>query len=81
MSTSKTKPKKTVRIKEDVREYRASDTHRVGQVIYHPVFEDTGKVKKKMKTPTGQMKKIVVQFQRIGEKELLTEYTPKTEEK
>ena len=63
-------------IREDIREYRASDKHRVGQKIYHPIFEDVGEIIKREKSPSGNMKKIIVRFEHVGEKILLTEYPP-----
>jgi hypothetical protein len=78
MPTAKKQRKKPseVHIPEEVREYRASDKHRVGQKIYHPVFEDVGEIVKREKSPSGNMKKITVKFERVGKKILLTEYPP-----
>lgn len=78
MTTNKKKrePGKT-NIREDIREYRASDKHRVGQKIYHPVFKDVGVIVKRDISPSGNVKKIIVEFEKAGEKTLLTEHPPK----
>jgi hypothetical protein len=54
-----------------MKEYSHSDTYRVGQKIYHPVFKDTGKVIRKKKSHTGNFEKIVVKFEQDGEKTLI----------
>jgi len=56
--------------KENKKIYKPSGMYKIGQRIYHPVFNDTGKVIKKKKS-IGDYGKIVVKFDHIGEKLLV----------
>jgi len=73
---AKSKKTKKPKVKEDIQEYRTSDKHRVGQKIFHPVFKDVGVILKRETNPSGNLKKIIVKFERLGKKKLLTEYPP-----
>lgn len=59
---------------EDQKIYKPSGMYKIGQRIYHPVFNDTGKVVKK-KESIGEYGKIVVKFDHIGEKLLVERKT------
>lgn len=52
--------------------YNSQETYRVGQHIYHSLFDDTGKIVKKMPAP-GNRHLIVVQFKNVGEKKLISQ--------
>lgn len=56
--------------RENKKIYKPSGMYKIGQRIYHPVFNDTGKVIKKKKS-IGDYGKIVVRFDHIGEKLLV----------
>ena len=63
--------KLSIQIEEGIQKYDLSGEYKVGQIIYHPVFKDTGKVLRKMKSITGNYKKIIVKFKNVGEKILV----------
>jgi len=56
---------------EDIKNYSLSDKYKVGEMIYHPVFDDTGEVIRKMKSYSGKYKKIIVKFKKVGQKTLI----------
>jgi hypothetical protein len=63
--------KKNIMQRGNIKKYSLSDKYRVGQKIYHPVFKDIGKVIRRRKSRTGNLKKIIVKFERVGEKTLI----------
>ncbi|MBN1782144.1 hypothetical protein JW948_13510 [bacterium] len=50
--------------------YTPYDTYLRGETIYHPIFKDTGKVKKVIPT-VNHMQKIWVNFDKCGPKVLI----------
>lgn len=52
------------------RVYQSDDYYRVGQHVYHPVFQDSGKIVRKMPAPNN-LNFIIVRFERVGEKKLI----------
>ena len=50
--------------------YSPSKIYSLGQILYHPIFDDVGKVVKKSKTTSGTAI-ILVKFERLGKKELV----------
>lgn len=67
---SSTRSKRRENQKAGLKEYRPTGTYKIGQKIYHPVFEDVGRVVKK-KEATGEYRKIVVDFKHRGQKTLI----------
>ena len=64
--------KKAKRLKKytKIEKYEPEKSYRVGQLIYHTIFEDVGKIIKRSDTDAGN-KKMVVSFERVGEKVLI----------
>ena len=54
----------------DKNEYSQEQTYQKGDVIYHPVFKDTGKIKKIDWTVT-RIQKLYVDFEKKGSKILI----------
>lgn len=69
----KKSPKKMISTKKrgDLKNYSLSDKYKVGEMIYHPVFDDTGKVIRKTRSYSGKYTKIIVQFMKVGKKKLI----------
>ena len=73
----KTRPKKqrsSSLVNEKIIEYQPEKDFRIGQTIYHPQFEEKGKVVRKSKSVSGNFKKITVKFKKAGEKILVSAY-------
>ncbi len=58
------------------KEYKKTGTYKVGERIYHPVFQDSGKIIKKL-PGTNQQELIVAKFDKSGTKKLLARKTKK----
>ncbi len=58
---------------EDAKKYDMTKDYEVGDIIYHPVWEDVGIVKAKETTSNG-LNAIIVQFQKNDEKRLIEKY-------
>lgn len=56
--------------KEDALQYAPTKTYKVGDVIYHPQFEDVGIIRAKEVTSNGGHA-ILVQFEKENEKKLI----------
>lgn len=56
-----------------IRHYRAGEIFSAGEWIYHPEWDDTGQVKEKFRSKGGR-EVIVVCFEKMGEKKLVTCY-------
>ncbi|RMF61859.1 MAG: hypothetical protein D6743_12960 [Calditrichaeota bacterium] len=50
--------------------YSPNDTYSVGQLLYHPVWDDRGEVVKKEVTSSGHHS-IIVAFHRLGQRTLI----------
>jgi hypothetical protein len=59
------------------KQYRPEDRYKVGDVVYHPVWQEEGTVIEVGKTP-GDIDKIVVEFDRLGTKRLVANYSAVT---
>lgn len=55
---------------EDAKRYDIQENYEIGDIIYHPVWEDVGIVRSKETTSSG-LNAIVVQFQKNDEKKLI----------
>lgn len=53
-----------------MKEYQISNKYRKGDDIFHPVFKEQGRVTKIEQLPNGTQK-IVVRFEKSGEKKLI----------
>lgn len=52
------------------REYNTTETYEINEIIFHPVFQDKGKVMEKLTTADGN-RAIIVNFHRVGRKVLM----------
>lgn len=52
------------------REYNTGETFEINEMIFHPVFQDKGKVMEKLQTADGN-RAIIVNFHRVGRKVLM----------
>jgi hypothetical protein len=59
--------------KDDVRKYSPKEEYFVGDVIFHPIWDDIGIVQKKDATSTGGYS-IIVQFEKNLEKRLIENF-------
>lgn len=57
------------------KQYRPEERYKVGDVLYHPVWQEEGTVIEVGKAP-GDIDKIVVEFDRLGTKRLVANYSP-----
>ncbi len=55
---------------EDAKKYDVHENYQIGDIIYHPVWQDVGIVREKVTISNG-MNAIVVQFQKNNEKRLI----------
>ncbi len=67
------KPEKPDLQKRVVRHYRAGERFSTGEWIYHPAWEDTGRVIEKCQSKGGH-DIIVVDFEKRGKKRLVSRY-------
>lgn len=58
---------------DEAKEYQLSGTYEIGDLVYHKLWNDKGKVTEKSVTEDGY-KYIVVEFEKIGTKKLITEF-------
>jgi len=72
--TRQKKLRKSILINEKIIEYQPEKDFRVGQTIYHPEFEEKGRIVRKSKSVSGNFKKITVRFKKAGEKILVSAY-------
>jgi hypothetical protein len=72
--THQKKQRSSSRVNERILEYQPEKDFSIGQTIYHPKFEEKGKVVRKSKSVSGNFKKITVRFKRAGEKILVSAY-------
>ncbi len=70
----KVKIKRKSKSEKPVHEYAPEKKFLKGQIVYHPEFDDTGTIKK-IKTGTGRFDKIVVKFEKSGERILIHDVT------
>lgn len=66
--------KPDIRHRPDVSVYSMSDSYKVNQKVYHDFWKDEGVVKKVFKTAGGN-RAILVDFDKLGERKLISEYT------
>lgn len=55
---------------EDAKKYDIRENYEIGDIIFHPVWEDVGIVRSKETTSSG-LNAIIVQFQKNNEKKLI----------
>ncbi|NLJ15031.1 MAG: hypothetical protein GX372_07265 [Ignavibacteria bacterium] len=59
--------------KEEAKKYSPKDEYKIGDIIFHSVWEDIGIVRDKATTSTGG-NSIIVQFESKGERHLIENY-------
>lgn len=73
-SASDSSSRQEVKVRPDVTVYSMSDSFKVNQKIYHEFWKDEGVVKKVYKTDGGN-NAIIVDFKKLGERKLISDYT------
>jgi len=57
-------------VESQIKEYQINHKYKKGDEIFHPVFKEQGKIKSIEQLPNG-MQKILVKFEKSGEKKLI----------